>query len=82
MIYQSLDATSPAAMQALGGYPLVIGGVVGDQFSVKCSTNSAAGLASWQALGTVTNTCGVVSFLDTQAPTNQMRFYRVQKVGP
>jgi hypothetical protein len=33
-------------------------------------------------LGRVTNTLGVVPFLDPAALTNQQRFYRLQKVGP
>ena len=69
-------------MQNLGGFPVLAGGVVGDQYSVKYSTNVAASLASWQSLGTVTNTWGVATFLDSQALTNKMRFYRLQRVGP
>jgi len=30
----------------------------------------------------MTNTYGVVPFLDTQALTNKLRFYRTQRVGP
>ena len=62
--------------QRVGGLKFLVGGEVGDQFSVKCSTNPAASFASWQSLGIVTNTYGVVPFLDPQALTNQVRFYR------
>lgn len=58
------------------------GGAVGDVFAVKASPDIGAPFTSWSPLGTVTNTYGVVPFLDTQALTNQLRSYRLQKVGP
>jgi hypothetical protein len=81
-MYLCLDVGTRAAMQNLGGFPVLVGDMVGAQFNVKCSTNVAASLASWQSLGTVTNTWGVVPFLDSQALTNPMRFYRAQRTGP
>jgi hypothetical protein len=81
-MYLCLDTGTLAAMQNLGGFPVLAGGVVGDQFSIKCSTNAAASLASWPSLGMVTNTWGVATFVDSQALTNRMRFYRVQRTGP
>ncbi len=66
----------------LGGFKVLVGGTVGDQFSVKCSTDVAAPFASWVSLGTITNQYGVVPFLDPQALTNQRGFYRLQKTGP
>jgi hypothetical protein len=81
-MYVCLDAGTQAAMQNLGGFPVLVGGVVGDQYSIKYSTNTAASLASWQSLGSVTNTWGVATFLDSQALTNRMRFYRAQRTGP
>jgi hypothetical protein len=71
-----------AEFQRVGGFKFLVGGVVGDQFSVNWSTNAAASLASWQSLGAVTNTYGVVPFIDPQALTNPVRFYRLQRVGP
>jgi len=71
-----------AEFQRVGGFKFLVGGVVGDQFSVNCSANAAAPLASWASLGAVTNTYGVVPFIDPQALTNPTRFYRAQKVGP
>ena len=76
------EAGAAAEFQRVGGLKFLVGGVVGDQFSVKCSTNTTASLASWQALGTVTNTYGVVPFIDSQPLTNRMRFYRAQRTGP
>ena len=76
------EAGAAAEFQRVGGLKFLVGGVVGDQFSVKCSTNTTASLASWQALGTVTNTYGVVPFIDSQLLTNRMRFYRAQRTGP
>jgi hypothetical protein len=71
-----------AEYQRVGGFKFLVGGVVGDQYSIKCSTNVAASLGSWQSLGSVTNSYGVVPFIDPQALTNRMRFYRAQRTGP
>jgi hypothetical protein len=76
------DGGTTAEFQRVGGFKFLVGGVVGDQFSVKGSTNVAASLASWPSLGTVTNSYGVVPFVDPQALTNRMRFYRAQRTGP
>src|ERR1039457_3957030 len=73
------DGGTAAEFQRVGGFKFLVAGVVGDQFSVNGSTNVAASLASWPSLGTVTNTYGVVPFLDSQALTNRMRFYRAQR---
>jgi hypothetical protein len=81
-MYLCLDVGTQAAMQNLGGFPVLVGGGVGEQYSVKCSTNVATSLASWPSLGTVTNTWGMATFLDSQALTNGMRFYRAQRPGP
>ena len=75
------DGATAAAFQSVGGFKFLVGGVVGDYYSIKCSTNVAASLASWPLLGTVTNTYGVVPFVDTQALTNKRMFYRAQKLG-
>jgi len=75
----------PAAylpMSQFGGFKMLIGGPVGDGFTVKASPDIETPFTSWSPLGTVTNTYGVVPFLDAQALTNQHRFYRLQKVGP
>jgi hypothetical protein len=73
---------SPAEFQRVGGFEFLLGGVVGDYFSIKGSTNITTPVASWSLLTTVTNTYGVVPALDVQAPTNNMRFYRAQRLGP
>lgn len=36
----------------------------------------------WTILGTMTNELGVVDFLDPEALTNPLRFYRAQRAGP
>ena len=81
-MYVCLDAGTEASMQNLGGFPVLVGGVVGDQFSIKCTNNVAAPFASWPTNATLTNTWGVATYLDTQALTNRMRFYRAQRTGP
>ena len=82
LIYLGGESGGMAEIQRVGGYKFLVGGVVGDQFNIKYSANPAASLASWGSLGTVTNHYGVVPFLDSQALTNRLRFYRAQKVGP
>jgi hypothetical protein len=76
------EPTAYPPLANLGGFKMLLCGVVGDQFNIKCSTNAAASFASWQLLGGVTNTYGVVPFIDPQALTNRMRFYRAQRTGP
>jgi hypothetical protein len=71
-----------AEIQRVGGFQFLIGGVVGDQFSIISSPSATASLSTWQSVGTVTNTYGVVPFLDPQALSTGMRFYRAKKVGP
>ena len=71
-----------AEFERVGGLKFLVGGVVGDQYSVKYSTNAAASMTNWPLLGTVTNSYGVVPFIDPQALTNRMRFYRAQRTGP
>ena len=70
---------SPAEFQRLGGFEFLLGGVVGDYFSIKCSTNITTPVASWSQLANLTNTYGVLPFVDPQALTNPVRFYRVQR---
>jgi hypothetical protein len=70
------------SLQQLGGFKMLVGGAVGDQFSIRASPDVSAPAESWSLLGTVTNQWGVVDFLDPQALTNRLRFYRAQRVGP
>ena len=73
---------SPAEFQRVGGFEFLLAGAVGDYFSILGSTNVAMRFASWSQVATVTNTFGVVPVLDAGAPTNKMRFYRAQRLGP
>jgi hypothetical protein len=74
-------AASPP-MSQFGGFKMLIGGAVGDVFAVKASSDIGAPFSAWLSVGTVTNTYGVVPFTDAQALTRQLRFYRLQRVGP
>jgi hypothetical protein len=71
-------------LSQLGGMKMLIGGSVGGVFMVKASPdiNTNTPFAMWSPLGTVTNTYGVVDFLDTRPLTNQHQFYGLQRVGP
>jgi hypothetical protein len=73
---------SPAEFQRVGGFEFLLGGAVGDYFTIKGSTNVTTPVASWSQLATVTNIYGVVPFIDSQALTNPVRFYRAQRIGP
>ncbi len=73
---------SLAEFQRIGGFEFLLGGVVGDYFSINGSTNLATPFALWSSLGTVTNTYGVVPFLDARALTNNVLFYRAKRLGP
>ncbi|HEV2208288.1 MAG TPA: choice-of-anchor J domain-containing protein [Verrucomicrobiae bacterium] len=73
---------SPAELQRIGGFEFLLGGVVGDYFTIKGSTNVATPLGSWWSFGTVTNVYGVVPVLDAGALTNSQRYYRAQRLGP
>jgi hypothetical protein len=66
----------------LGGFQFLIGGPVGDVFKVKAAEEVETPFAAWPEAGAVTNTYGVVPFLDPEALTNQRRFYRAQRVEP
>jgi len=78
MIYLGGEPLTLAGLQALGGFKMLLGGNVNDWLVIK----STPDFATWTDLGTVTNTYGVVGFLDSQALTNAFRFYRAQRVGP
>jgi len=68
--------------QRQGGFRMLVGGVVGDRFSIRTSPDIDTPIASWSLLGTVTNTFGVVPFLDSTAPAGVRKFYRAEKVDP
>lgn len=73
---------SPAEIQRMGGFKFLVGGTVGDYFTIRSSSSAALPFASWPIFGTVTNSLGVVDILDPQASTNSLRFYRAQRSGP
>jgi len=50
------------------------GGPVGTVLNIQASAN----LSSWSTVGTKTITGSVVSYVDTTAPTQSARFYRIQ----
>ena len=71
-----------AEFQRVGGFKFLVGGVVGDFYSIKASANISAPLSSWPSLGTITNSYGVVPFVDPQALTNSHKYYRPDRIGP
>ena len=68
--------------QRVGGFKLLVEGAVGATYNIIVSPTVDAPFASWSVLGTVTNTYGVVTFLDQQALTHGHQFYRGQRRGP
>ena len=81
-IYLGGEGNGPAFWQQLGGFKMLIAGAVGDYFSVAVAPNPQTPVSAWQSLGTVTNTWGVVGFLDPGALINYSRFYQAQRLGP
>ena len=57
-------------------------GVPGDYFDLRASFDVGALPATWPVLATVRNQWGAVPFLDAQALTNKMRYYRTERSGP
>jgi hypothetical protein len=82
LIYLGGESGGQAEFQRVGGFKALVGGAVGDRYTVKWSANLQAPLAAWSPLATVTNQWGVVEFLDPQALVNPNRFYRVQRISP
>jgi hypothetical protein len=82
VFYTGGDFLQYPNLQWLGGFKLLVAGSVGDQFSVNYTTNLATPYPLWSSLDFITNQYGVVPFLDSQALTNQQRYYRRQQVGP
>ena len=82
---QANNDDSPAQLpefQRVAGFKFLIGGMVGEACNIEVSPTVGNSLASWPVLGTVTNVYGVAPFLDAQALTNGMRFYRAQQTSP
>jgi hypothetical protein len=71
-----------AFWEPLGGFKMLFCGVPGDSFEVKASPSLNSPFPAWPSLETVTNTWGVVPFLDPGALTNNSRFYGAQRIGP
>jgi hypothetical protein len=73
------EGWSSAEKQRVGGFEFLLRGAVGDYFTIKGTTNVGASFVTWPSLGTVTNTYGVLPFLDVQALTSTHRFYRAYR---
>jgi hypothetical protein len=73
---------SEPEFQRVGGFEFLLEGNVGDYFGISGSTNVAVPFASWSPVATVTNTYGVVPVFDTNAVSNNVRFYRAKRLGP
>jgi len=58
-----------------GGFTFTLTSDPGSVFQILVSTN----LSSWQTLGSVTNTTGLVQFTDTATTGSQARFYRAEQ---
>jgi hypothetical protein len=66
--------------ERVGGFKALVVGTPGERLAIWSGGDVAAPFASWLSLGTVTNTYGVVPFLDSHALTNKTRFYRLQRL--
>jgi len=62
-----------------GSYTLTFTNTPGTSYTVLASTNLTLPLSSWTTLGTCTDSVpGSFQFTDTQARTNQLRFYQLR----
>ena len=80
--YNSPGVTPPAltgTRLANGTFRISFANMANTNFTVLASTNVALALSSWTVLGATTeSSAGQYQFIDTQAATNQRRFYRVR----
>lgn len=79
--YQSSQALPPpSGTKAVGGsYTLKFTNTAGSTYTLFATTNLALNITNWPTLGTVTDTVpGVFQFVDAQAATNKIRFYRLR----
>jgi hypothetical protein len=74
----SLRAGTPLEGLVEDGFRITLTGEFGTNYAVLGSTN----LSHWTPVGTVTNTCGTVQFIDPAATNLPARFYRALSVGP
>jgi hypothetical protein len=91
-IYLGGEGVTPASLHAQGGFKMLLGSEVDDQLEVLASPEIMTGgppehqvldKTTFTSLGRVTNTLGVVPFLDTRALTNaNPSFYLLRKVEP
>jgi hypothetical protein len=82
LIYLGGEPLWYTPLQQLGGFKMLVGGPVGDLFTIRASPTLSAPINSWPSLGTVTNIWGVAAFTDPQALTNLIRFYGAQQISP
>ena len=69
-----------AELQRVGGFKVLLGGTVGEHYTLKATADLSLPFASWPVLATVTNIYGVVEFCDLRAITTlttKPQFYRV-----
>lgn len=81
-IYLGGEPYAYPPLSSLGGLKMLIGGNVGDRYTIRATDLVTTPGTDWLSVGVVTNTLGVVPFLDTQALSNPRRFYRVERTGP
>jgi hypothetical protein len=58
------------------GFDLLLEGVPGQVYGIETSTN----FTNWAEMTSITNTWGIVDFLDNSATSNGLRFYRAHVI--
>jgi hypothetical protein len=75
-IYLGGEPEAYPALERLGGFKMLLTGKPGDHYTVRATSDLLAPSASWEVLGTLTNRWGAVDFLDSEALSQPLRFYR------
>ncbi len=81
VIGYKLNYTLPrlAGLKSGNNFVLTFTNTPGSTYTLLATTNLALAISNWPALGTVTDSVpGQFQFIDTQAATNKLRFYRTK----
>jgi len=77
-IYLGGEPLTSAGFVPMGGFKMLLQGQSGDWFLFR----STSDFGTWTDLDTITNSYGVATLLDSLGVTNNLRFYRAQRLGP
>jgi hypothetical protein len=64
--------SSPTYTMNAGAFQMTVTGAIGQHFAIETSTN----LLSWETLVSLTNTSGIMQYVDSSSTNSDQRFYR------